>query len=200
MRSNLHMDRASSLVRLARGLWPDRNPLRRGTDRAQTAVVAGLLAAFLVGSPVAAITADHWASAAGLRAEQTARYKVHATLAHNAPGPFYSPYGVVVLPALARWKAPDGSSHLGLVDADSAARAGTAVTIWTSESGRPVGPPPSPGQATTRAALTAVAAFIGVGLVLLVTGVVATAAMNRRRIAAWEAAWRETGPRWTSRT
>jgi hypothetical protein len=72
----------------------------------------------------------------------------------------------------------------------SAARAGTTVTIWASESGRPLGPAPRPGQETTRAALIAMAAFVGVGLV----------AMNGCRLAAWEAGWREFGPRWTSKT
>jgi hypothetical protein len=163
-------------------------------------VVAGLLAAFLAGSPVAAIMAWHGVSEAGLRAEQMVRYKVHATLVHDAPRPFYSPYGPVILPAQARWTAPDGSARVGWVNAESAAPAGTAVSIWTSESGRPIGPPPRPGQETRRAALTAVAAFIGVGLTLLVSGLAAVSAINRRRLAAWEADWRECGPRWTSRT
>jgi hypothetical protein len=162
-------------------------------------VVAALLAAFMVASPVAAITAGHWASAAGLRAEQTIRYKVRATLVQDAR-PFYSAYGSVVIPALARWTAPDGSSRVGLVDADSAAPAGTAVTIWTSESGRAIGPPPPRGQVTSRAALTAIAAVIVVGVVLLVSWLVAIAVVNRRRFAAWDAAWQQVGPRWTSKT
>jgi hypothetical protein len=164
------------------------------------AVLAGLLAAFLAGAPVAALMVGHWANGAGLRAEHTARYKVHATLLRDAPGPVYSPYGSVVMPALARWKAPDGSAHIGLVDCQSAARAGTIVTVWVSESGQPLDPPPPPGQETTRAALIAVAAFIGVGLVVMVAGLIVVTAMNRRRLAAWEAGWREFGPRWTSKT
>ncbi|MGN6678863.1 MAG: Rv1733c family protein [Streptosporangiaceae bacterium] len=199
MRGNRPPDRASALVRLTRGLWPDQNPLRRATDRTEAALVAGLVAAFLVGSPVAAITASHWVSAAGLRAEQTARYKVHATLLRNS-GRFYSLYGPVVMPVPARWTAPDGSAHVGMVDTDSSARAGTAITIWTSESGSPIGPPPRSSQETARAALAAVAAFISVGLVLLGSGLVAIAAMKGHRLAAWEAAWRESGPRWTSKT
>jgi hypothetical protein len=200
MRWNRQPGWASSLARLARGLWPDRNPLRRATDRAEAAVVAGLLAAFLAGSPAAAIMAWHWVSDAGLRAEQIAMYKVHATLLHDAPHPIYSPYGPVIRPVPARWTAPDGSAQVGFVNAESATPAGTAVPIWISESGQPVGPPPRPGQETSRAALTAVAAFIGVGLTLLVSGLVALSAINRRRLAAWEADWRERGPRWTSRT
>jgi len=196
----LNLNRTSWLARRTRGLWPDRNPLRRATDRAELVVVAGLTAAFLVGSPVAAMTAGHAASAAGLRAEQTARFKVDATLMQSAPGPFYSPYGSVVIPVPARWIAPDGSRHAGPVDADAAARAGSDVTVWTTKSGKLIAPSPPAGQVTATTVLSALAAFIGAGLVLLVAGLFATAAMNRRRLAAWEAAWREFGPRWTSRT
>src|SRR5215475_6134447 len=144
----LNLNRTSWLARRTRGLWPDRNPLRRATDRAELVVVAGLTAAFLVGSPVAAMTAGHAASAAGLRAEQTARFKVDATLMQSAPGPFYSPYGSVVIPVPARWIAPDGSRHAGPVDADAAARAGSDVTVWTTKSGKLIAPSPPAGQVT----------------------------------------------------
>ncbi len=40
---------------MMRRLWPDRNPLRRAADRAEAAVMAGLLAMFLVGVPLAAV-------------------------------------------------------------------------------------------------------------------------------------------------
>jgi len=36
------------VTRVARGLWPDRNPLRRTSDRAEAAMVALLIAAFLM--------------------------------------------------------------------------------------------------------------------------------------------------------
>jgi hypothetical protein len=42
------------LVRLLRGLRPDRNPLRRRSDRAEAVVLAALLAAFL------AVTMARW--------------------------------------------------------------------------------------------------------------------------------------------
>ena len=45
--------------RRLRGLWPDRNPLRR----------AGLLASFLIGAPLAALATGQWSYAAALRAE-----------------------------------------------------------------------------------------------------------------------------------
>jgi hypothetical protein len=40
-----------------RELRPDRNPLCRACDRAEAALLAGLLAAFLIGVPLAAVFA-----------------------------------------------------------------------------------------------------------------------------------------------
>jgi hypothetical protein len=131
----------SPLARLIRRFRPDRNPLRRVTDRAETAIVVGLVAAFLIGAPVAAMMTAHRVSAAGLRAEQTIRYKVHATLLENALEPLYGPYGPVTMPTLPRWTAPDGSVRTGLV-ADPGGRAGGTLTIWTDETGRRIGPAP----------------------------------------------------------
>jgi hypothetical protein len=65
------------LCRVARGLWPDRNPLRRRCDRAEAAVVAGLAAGLLAGAPLAAAGAGHWVYTAGVhaeRAQQAARH------------------------------------------------------------------------------------------------------------------------------
>jgi hypothetical protein len=199
MRQQLHPVGVSPVARLIRGLRPDRNPLRRATDRVETAIVAGLVVAFLIGAPTAAMTSAHRASASGQRAEQIIRYKVHATLLESAPGPFYSPYGPVAMPGLARWTAPDGSVRTGLVNADSGGRAGAMVTIWTNETGRPIGPPPRRGQVTRQAALAGAAAAIFLGVVLLVAGMLALGAVNRRKLAAWDAAWQVVGPQWTSR-
>jgi hypothetical protein len=42
---------------LWRELRPDRNPLRRASDRAEAALAAGLLTALLIGVPAAAVLA-----------------------------------------------------------------------------------------------------------------------------------------------
>ena len=38
-------------ARTVRGLWPDRNPLRRTLDRIEAAIAGGLAVAFLAGAP-----------------------------------------------------------------------------------------------------------------------------------------------------
>jgi hypothetical protein len=52
---------AAWAVRAVRGLWPNRNPLRRTVDRAEAVVVAALAVAFLAGAPLAAVAAGHHA-------------------------------------------------------------------------------------------------------------------------------------------
>jgi hypothetical protein len=44
--------------RVARGLWPGRSLLRRGTDRAETALTASLLAVFGAAAPLVALELD----------------------------------------------------------------------------------------------------------------------------------------------
>ena len=43
------------VARTARELWPDHNPLRRGSDRAEAGIVALLIGAFLLGTPLIAL-------------------------------------------------------------------------------------------------------------------------------------------------
>jgi hypothetical protein len=52
--------RTSWLARLLRGRRLDRNPLRRGSGRAETIVLGALLAAFLAAAPFAAHAAGAW--------------------------------------------------------------------------------------------------------------------------------------------
>ena len=195
--------RSRWLRRLARGLWPDRNPLRRRCDRAEAVIVAGLLAGFLAGAPVAALAAGHWAYTANLRtehAQQATRQQVPAVLLTGAPAPLY-PVHAASVPrrALARWAAPDGTPHTGLITVAAGAAAGRAVMVWTDASGRLHGAPLRHDKVTARAVLAAIGGSILVGLVLIGAGVLAHRVLDRRRLAAWEADWSVTGPHWTSR-
>ena len=80
--------RTSWLARLLRGRRLDRNPLRRGSDRAETVVLGALLAAFLAAAPFAAHAAGSWAHASAVREAQAQRAslrQVTATLLRAAP-------------------------------------------------------------------------------------------------------------------
>ncbi|HZR49659.1 MAG TPA: hypothetical protein VFB06_09090 [Streptosporangiaceae bacterium] len=186
--------------RILRGRRLDRNPLRRGSDRVETVILAALLAAFLGAAPFAAGASASWIGASSQRelVAQHANFRqVTAVLLEAAWAPMG--YGVSLSPeADARWVAPDGAVKSGMITVPADAKAGAKVKIWTDLSGQLV-TPLKPEQVALRADLAAAAAVAALGTALLITVAVVRQALNRRRIAAWEADWRATGPRWTSR-
>lgn len=190
------------LLRLLRGVRFDRNPLRRGFDRAETVITAGLVAAFFAGAPFSAVTAGHWVHAAALseqRAQLATRHEVPARLLKDAPADSFPGYGTSDTSALARWTAPDGSPHTGFVPAAAGARSGTTVSSWVDASGKLTGPPLQASQVADRSALALMTAPLVPALLLLAAWKLARRELDKRRSAAWDADWRATGPQWTSR-
>lgn len=149
--------RLTRMFRVARGLWPDHNPLRRPSDRAEAGIVAVLAAAFLIGAPPIALVVWQLTIStvfSTANAEHAGWRQVSAGLLTDAP----QGDGTYHPSVPARWTAPDGAQRTGQVLAAPGARAGTSVTVWTSASGRHTGTPLSPFQAATQADLAAVAA------------------------------------------
>jgi len=107
------------LARLIRGRRLDRNPLRRGSDRAETVVLGVLIAAFLAIVPFAAHAAGSWVYATSAReaqAQRAALRQVPATLMQASRSmTAYSAAGYAPLGAAARWQAPDGHVMTGIV-------------------------------------------------------------------------------------
>jgi hypothetical protein len=185
------------------GLWPDRNPLRRASDRIQTAVIAAALLAFLIGGPLIAIGAGHWAGTIAARvqqAQQDSWRQVPAVLLANAGSSLAVGYGgESAAEVRARWTAPDGAVRTGNVPAPAGALKGARVPIWVDGTGQLTGPPLRPDQATGQAFLAAVTAPLVLGFVILCLASVVIRVLDRRRMAAWDADWQATEPRWTSR-
>ncbi len=185
-----------------RGRWPDHNPLRRGSDRVEAAIVAAALVLFLAGAPLLALFAWHWADGAALRVQhrqQASWHRVSAVLLANARPVVDIGYGGVGgAEVRARWTAPDGTARTGVVAAPATAHAGAAVHIWVDQSGAQTGPPLRPQQAAGQAILASVLAPFALGTVLLCATSLAVYILDRRRLAAWAADWRATGPRWNS--
>lgn len=185
-------------ARTARGRRLDRNPLRRKSDRIETCVLAGSLAAAIAGAPFAGIAASQAAYAAAVHAEHAqlaASHEVRAVLlqsAGTAGGDLLEP-GV---PAQARWTSATGVTRTGEVLAPPGAAKGSSVLVWTSASGSLTTAPLQPGQAATQADLAAVAAVSGIGILYLCTAVITLRVLNRRRMAAWQEDWAVTEPMW----
>ena len=190
---------AKRAARAVRGLWPDRNPLRRTIDRAEAAVAGGLVIVFLAGAPLAAVAAGHAAYSIGSRtahAQQAAWRQVPAVLLATAPAAGFHQFQVTVP---ARWTAPDGTPHTGTILSTPHAEAGTAVMVWVDAAGQPTsGPPLQLSQVRSQAALATVFTPLAVGFVLLCAGLTIHAWLGRRRLASWDTDWRVTEPHWTT--
>jgi hypothetical protein len=186
---------AGRVRRVIRGLWPDRNPLRRTVDRAEAAIVAGLAVAFLAGAPLAAVATGHVAYGIGSRvahAQRAAWHQVPTMVLATIP-----PSGYVYQATLwVSWTAPDGKRRTGVVAAPPHARPSGSVMVWVDATGQLTGPPLQPSQVRSQAQLAAIIAPFVLGFVLLWTGQLAKDLLDRRRMAGWDADWRATGPRW----
>ena len=195
--------RTGWLARLLRGRRLDRNPLRRGSDRAETVVLGALLVTFLTAAPFAAHTAGSLAHATYAREAQAQRAllrQVPATLLH-APATItaYPGAGVIRLGVDARWRAPNGQVRTGFVFAPVGAAAGSTILVWVNHAGQLADPPLGRAQLATRAQLAEELTVGVLVITLTVIGWLARRSLDRSRMAAWDADWLATGPRWTSR-
>lgn len=163
---------------------------------------AGLLAVFLAGAPVAALSAGHAMDAAGLRvarAQAADRHQVRAVVL-RVTDKFtgWRRSRPVVLTLRVRWKMPDGSSRTGTVTRAGQAGA-NAVMVWVGEAGRQTGPPLSHARVVERVIDAVVAVPVALAVMLGIAGWVISRALDRRRQAGWEADWLVVEPQWTGR-
>ena len=196
-----HSPRSTRLGRLLRGRRLDRNPLRRRSDRAETVFLGVLLAAFAVGAPLAAHAAGSWthtASAHEQQVQQAVIHQVPATLLADTPA--WGADGAGPYPQTeARWRAPDGKVCTGLVAVPGGSSQGGTVTVWVNQAGQLTGPPLQPEQVQGRVVLVEGAAMTAFAGAFIVIAWVIRRALDKRRMAAWEAEWLANGPRWSSR-
>jgi hypothetical protein len=185
-------------ARLARTLGLDGNPLRRASDRAEAWIRAGLLVVFLTAGPLAALAAGQWTAHAVAAGTGSRPHAVQAVLLQPATAPAASSAAArgarVLVPA--RWPGAGGSAQTGEVPAPAGAPAGAVVPVWLNASGRVTGAPP-PGGSTGAPVLVAVMTLTVMALALLIALRLIQRLLDWRRLAAWEVAWRTTGPRWT---
>ena len=189
-------------ARLTRRLGLDDNPLRRRADKIAACAAALLVAAFLIGAPLLSAAAVGWASrsaAARLQAER-AWHRVPASLLQAVPLPAAAAGGLLVdSQVLARWTAPDGRARIGRIPVRGHLAAGRTVRLWVDRAGSPTAPPLHHHGVAADEAAAAVAAIAALGTALLCLAWAGRWMLNRRRLAAWEAAWAAVGPQWTRR-
>jgi hypothetical protein len=201
MGSRERKPRATRTGRFVRGRRFDRNPLRRPADRAETIVLALLLVAFLVGAPPAALASGVWAHAMAHRAElaqAASRRQVTAVVLTTPAAQLVGSWDQASL-ARARWTAPDGMVVTAEMPVPLGIGAGATVPVWTTRDGQLASHPMSDSQVASLAEVGQVAGAAAVALLVALVGVLARRSLDKRRMAAWDADWQATGPRWTTR-
>jgi len=190
--------RVTRTGRFVRGRRPDRNPLRRGSDRVETAVLALLVIVFLTAAPFAALASGSWALARAHQAqlaEQASSYQVPARVLQleSQGGAFGDPQ------AQARWTAHDGKVITGEITVPLGTADGAIQQLWTTRDGQVTNPPLQDSQVTGQADFAEGLAVFTLAVLLTITGLVTRWTLDRRRMAAWDTEWRATGPHWTTR-
>jgi len=178
--------------------WPS-TPRQLGDSAG--VIGAALIGLFLVATPLLAFGVGHWAwqnAAATARTEQAAWHQVSAVVLRGVPRPQNDPYGAVYLAQVpVRWIV-GGTSHTGQVTTTAGIRAGATLTIWTKASGELTGAPLGRSQIEHQAFFAGMLAVLGFSSLLGVTALVIRRILQRRRMAAWDAEWRATGPLWSN--
>ena len=202
MRSRANHRTGRSLARLARWLGLDRNPLRRGTDRVESALRLLMILLVVTAVPAAAVAAGRWADHYALhraQAERAVDHQVTAVLLADAPAVgIPDPYTSVQTAWVpARWQPPGQPPRTGEVLALTGAHKGSTVRTWINPSGAVTDPPLDRRFVVGDAWLAVMATCLVSWLLLLVTGVLVRRGLDRRRLRAWEAEWRASGPLWS---
>lgn len=192
------MPQAGRLHRWLREFWPDRNPLRRRWDRAETLILGALIATFIIGGSLAAVVTGRLAYASALHLRQTELATLHQVPAVLLTAAAPAPAGLDST-AKAWWNAPGGGRHTGQVFPPTGSPAGATVKVWVNAAGWQATPPLEPAQVQGQGVLAGVLAVMALAAVLWGAGLAVHVAADRRRMAAWDEDWRATGPKWSRR-
>ena len=182
-----------------RGMLPDRNPLRRRTDRVETIVFAVLLAVVCTAGPFAAVSASNWehnASEHEIRTQQATSRQVKATLIEDPQDS--GTYPMLIFEADARWTAPDGQRITAAVQVPASAKAGSVIRIWTNPSGQLISPLRGT-QIPARERFAATTAVLCLATIAVAAALAVRRTLNRHRMDAWGIDWSATEPRWNTR-
>ena len=202
MRSRADLRTDGSLLRLARWLGFDRNPMRRGTDRVEAALRLVMILLMVLAVPAAAVVAGRWADHFAqhqAQLQRAANHQVTAVLLEDAPVTGVpDPYtNVPTAWVPARWQPPGQPPRTGQVLALAGARKGSTVRTWVDPSGAVTDPPLERRFVVGDVWIAVMATCLVSWLVLLAAGVLVCRVLDRRRLRAWEAEWRASGPLWS---
>jgi hypothetical protein len=159
-------------------------------------VATALIAAAALAVPLAVATYHHRMGHAHREAD--ARFQVHATLltgSHRPPS-YHDGDTTTHRRVAARWTAPRGTLHDGVLLVPAGLTAGETHPTWVTHDGRAVPAPTTPETIARRAALAGLIYFTGLSIIL----VKALPAWRTRRAAqSLDADWKHVEPQWRRR-
>ncbi|MEU6709328.1 Rv1733c family protein [Streptomyces wuyuanensis] len=181
-----------------------RNPLLRPVDRLQGWIGLCVLVAVAAAAPAAMCAAGDTAHRHYERiAHHQARVRQHipAVLVHDVPRhpePGSAEARETLYPAEVRFTDAGGRTRTAEIPVAPGLSANSTVHIWTDADGTPTDPPLDADRVRSHgmgwAALAGIAVVASGAAAYRLAGL----ALQRRNLEAWDRAWDETGPRWTT--
>jgi len=198
-----HEQACGWLGRLLRGRRFDRNPLRRTSDRAETAILAGGLIALLAGGPFAALAGGDFAHNLALatqQRQQATERQVTVVTVESAPLPLQVSRQATYPGVLARWTAPNGKLVADDIPVPAGTPIGTRELAWTTVNGQIAAPPLVNSQVDDLTTLGQVTSVVALVVALTLGWAAVRRGLDRCRFAAWDADWQAIDHRGTRRT
>lgn len=196
------MDRYASgeswLVWVARRFGFGRNPLRRHTDRIESAIFlsALLVAVLVVPAAVAVGTAVQDASERAAAQRRAVLTEAPATTLEEVQSWSGAGSGVVMSWAKVGWTDADGLPREGWSSVPIGTTKGSEVTIWLDPSGAISAPPRQPGESEAIGGAVGLTAAMVAWLVLIGLTRLAQVWLDRRRSRDLDREWEQTDHRW----
>ncbi|MFC7528662.1 hypothetical protein [Actinoplanes sp. GCM10030250] len=176
------------------------NPLRRRSDRIESAMMLTLLLLFLLAGPLLGWWAARSSYLTDRQAQEWERIHVHRTEAQLTGEPETLGMGEsrTVAPRAARatWQAPDGTPRTGIVQVTTTAKSGDRIVIWVDDRGVLRGAP-QVRDPVPQAVLVAAAVLLCLAAALTGIRAIGRTLLDRRRDLAWQHEWQQVGPEWS---
>lgn len=196
---------AGPLVRLVwlwRRVYPGRNPLARGADYLEFALIALAVVIAVAAIPVgAAVASNAYATQAQQADEQrSVRQPTKAVLLADAPMAVLGPYGSgrgAVAEVPAQWRGVGGTQVTGTVPVGAGTTAGSELTIWLDGQGTQVEAPMTPAGVVIATVAGTVLAWFGLVATLVAVLLPAHILLDRYRCRYWERDWARVSARWS---
>ena len=173
-----------------------RNPLKRGTDRAEAWSAVALTAVLTLGAPAVGVVTGLGAAAAAQ--PPAGWHTTTAVLTRPAP-PSSNGYGTIGATGVrsdVRWTTADGRTHHGLALVRPTSPAGSRVTVWLDRTGALRDDPPDPTFVRARAVAYGFGASGGTALLAGCGWACTGRYLDRRRAADLDREWARVGPQW----